>query len=41
MPSEVKAWEKNRNDKSETVGWRFTIEDARIKLRHLYPSIEE
>jgi hypothetical protein len=38
---EVKAWEENRNDKSETVGWRFTTEDARIKLRHLYPSIEE
>ncbi len=23
------------------VNWRFTTEDARIKLKHLYPSIEE
>lgn len=38
---EVKAWEEKRNDKSDTVGWRFTTEDARVKLRHLYPSIKE
>ena len=33
-------WEKNRNKKSVKVNWRFTTEDARIKLRKLYPSIE-
>jgi transposase len=38
---EVKAWEEKRNDKSDTVGWRFTTEDARVKLKHLYPSIKE
>jgi DDE superfamily endonuclease len=38
---EVKAWEEKRNDNSNTVGWRFTTEDARIKLKHLYPSIQE
>ena len=32
--------EKNRNKKSVKVNWRFTTEDARIKLRKLYPSIE-
>lgn len=32
-------WEQNRNQKSVTVNWRFTTEDARIKLRKLYPSI--
>jgi hypothetical protein len=38
---EVKAWEEKRNENSDTVGWRFTTEDARIKLKHLYPSIQE
>jgi hypothetical protein len=32
-------WEQNRNQKSVTVNWQFTTEDARIKLRKLYPSI--
>jgi len=36
---EVSAWEKERNEKSIIVDWRFTTEDARIKLKHLYPSI--
>jgi hypothetical protein len=33
-------WEQNRNKKSVKVNWRFTTEDARIKLRKLYPSVE-
>jgi len=33
-------WEQNRNKKSVKVNWRFTTEDARIKLKKLYPSIE-
>jgi hypothetical protein len=33
-------WEQNRNKKSVKVKWRFTTEDARIKLKKLYPSIE-
>jgi hypothetical protein len=37
---EVLAWEKNRNNKNAKVNWRFTTEDARIKLSRLYPTIE-
>jgi hypothetical protein len=36
---EVAAWEEPRNDRAAEVKWRFTTADARIKLRHLYPSL--
>lgn len=32
-------FEAQRNKKQATVNWQFTTADARIKLRHLYPSI--
>ena len=35
---EIKAYEDSRNHVRATIGWRFTSQDARIKLRHLYPS---
>ena len=38
---EVAAWEKARNAKTSTIDWRFTTEDARIKLKRLYPSFIE
>ena len=37
---EIVAWEEERNQKSDSVNWRFTTEDARIKLKRLYPSIQ-
>jgi transposase len=37
---EVAAWEKARNEEECKVNWQFTAEDARIKLKRLYPSIE-
>jgi transposase len=37
---EVSAWEQERNQKSVRIDWRFTTADARIKLKHLYPSID-
>ena len=36
----VAAWEKQRNTHGSTVHWRFTTDDARIKLHRLYPSID-
>lgn len=36
----VSAWEHRRNASSATVHWRFTTEDARIKLHKLYPSLD-
>ncbi len=38
---EVDAWTEARNRASEPVQWRFTTDDARIKLRHLYPNIRD
>lgn len=35
----VAAWESKRNSQDATVKWRFTVEEARIKLYRLYPSI--
>lgn len=37
---EVAAWEAARNDAECKIDWQFTTEDARIKLKKLYPSIE-
>ena len=34
---ETVAWERERNAAQKGVDWRFTTEDARIKLKHLYP----
>jgi hypothetical protein len=41
LATEVAAWEDRRNTAATTVDWRFTTADARIKLKHLYPSIQE
>jgi len=40
LKHEVDAHQRHRDSLGATVNWRFTTEDARIKLRHLYPSIE-
>lgn len=40
LQQKVSAWVENRNTKNATVNWRFTTNDARIKLKRLYPSIE-
>lgn len=37
---ETHAWTATRNHAGRKVNWRFTTEDARIKLKKLYPSIE-
>ena len=34
------AWQAKRNRESASVDWRFKTEDARIKLKSLYPSIQ-
>lgn len=39
LKQEVAAWEVRRNQQSRKIDWQFTTEDARIKLKRLYPSI--
>ena len=36
---EVEAWQLNRNNKNSKIDWQFTNSDARVKLKKLYPSI--
>lgn len=38
---QVAAWTAKRNQQQTTIPWRFTAEDASIKLKHLYPSIKD
>ena len=38
---QVAAWTARRNQQQVTINWRFTAEDASIKLKHLYPSISD
>lgn len=38
LKKEISAWEKERNDKSAKVIWRFTNTEARSRLERLYPS---
>ena len=38
LEREVAAWEAERNALGGPVNWRFTTEDARVKLKRLYPS---
>ena len=37
---EVEAWQDHRNKVANRVDWRFTTEDARIKLKRLYPQVQ-
>jgi len=39
LAREVAAWEVERNAAAVTIDWRFTTDDARIKLKHLYPTL--
>ncbi len=41
LEREAKAWCAERNRVGASVDWRFRTEDARTKLRSLYPSTEE
>lgn len=41
LAAAVERWQKNRNNSRATIDWRFTTADARIKLRRLYPKINE
>jgi hypothetical protein len=40
LSREVAAWEDERNERQIGVNWQFTTADARIKLRRLYPVIQ-
>jgi hypothetical protein len=39
LAGEIAAWQSDRNANNATADWRFTTADARVKLKHLYPSL--
>ena len=39
LNSELAAWQHHTNASQRQVDWQFTTDDARIKLRHLYPEV--
>ena len=40
MKQEIEAWQEHRNNKNCKINWQFSTNDARIKLKRLYPSFE-
>jgi hypothetical protein len=38
LNTELAAWQHATNTTGRQVDWQFTTDDARIKLRHLYPN---
>lgn len=40
LSNELAVWEKNRNENQKGVDWQFTTDDARIKLKRLYPQVK-
>lgn len=41
LAQETAAWQDQRNQAAIGANWKFTTEDARVKLRKLYPSFLE
>ena len=41
VTTETTAWVKHRNRNTQPADWRFTTEDARIKLKRLYPNLSD
>jgi hypothetical protein len=38
LREQIRVWQLQRNLAQATINWRFTTQDARIKLKRLYPS---
>ncbi len=41
IKTQVKAWQTARNNKNAQINWQFTTGNARIKLKRLYPTLDE
>jgi transposase len=41
LEREAHAWQERRDEKGVKIDWRFTTDDARVKLKRLYPSFHE
>jgi hypothetical protein len=41
LNAELAAWQQQTNTGQRQAGWQFTTDDARVKLRHLYPNVKQ
>ncbi len=41
LKAEACAWQERRDAAGAKIDWRFSTEDARIKLKRLYPLLQE
>jgi len=41
LQAEAAAWQRRRDAAGDKIDWRFSTGDARIKLKRLYPSLQE
>ena len=41
MKDELKAWNDDYDQNPTPISWQFTLDDARTKLRRLYPNVED
>ena len=41
LNTELAAWQNATNTDQRQVDWQFTTDDARVKLRHLYPTTKQ
>ena len=39
LNTELTAWQHTLNTQQRQIHWQFTTDDARVKLRHLYPKV--
>jgi hypothetical protein len=41
LNAELAAWQQQTNTNQRQVDWHFTTDDARVTLRHLYPTLKQ
>jgi hypothetical protein len=41
LHTEAQAWQERRDAAGGKIEWHFGTDDARIKLKRLYPSLQE
>lgn len=41
LQRETEAWQHDRNKRKVSVNWRFRTQDARVKLKRLYPNTQK
>jgi hypothetical protein len=39
LQTQISAWENKRNADTKSVDWQFSTDNARVKLKWLYPKI--